>query len=213
MLLLYMQTPAFLILKDGIMQEIKAEKGSRRSRYTVQAIKDAFLETEKKKMFNEISITEICREAHVSRSTFYQYYNNLAEVLADVLVDVGSQCFSVFTVHKLMEEPCADDDLPKRERFCEFVRREKKYRGLFLDESLTSKIINELIDKFHNQESDLFHGQINASDDTIRTYRYFQLNGCLSVIRKTLGQSDEEWKETRQTLDRIVESSVTIFRK
>lgn len=196
------------------MQEMKEEKRSRRSRYTVQAIKDAFLETEKKKMFNEISIAEICREAHVSRSTFYQYYNNLVEVLDDVLADVGLQCSSVFTVHKLMgEQSGADAAAPKRERFCEFVRREKKYRGLFLDESLTSKIINELIDKFHNQESELFQGQINVSDDMIRTYRYFQLNGCLSVIRKTLGQSEEEWKETRQTLDRIVEGSVRTFRK
>lgn len=192
------------------MQGIKEEKRNCRSRYTVQVIKDAFLEIEKKKMFNEISIAEICREAQVSRSTFYQYYNNLAEVLDDVLADVSMQCSNAFAVHKLMEGE--NVETPGKERFCEFVRREKKYTGLFLDESLTSKIINGLISDLHNQESDALQGKINASKEEIQTYRYFQLNGCLSVIRKTLGQSEEEWKEARRILDRIVDSSVLTFK-
>ena len=120
------------------MREIKEKK---KSRYTVQAIKNAFLETEKKKMFNEISVAEICRYAQVSRSTFYQYYNNLTELLDDILLDISEQCSDAITVHKLLE---GVDEKPDKEPFCEFVRREKKYRGLFMDESLTSKIVNQI---------------------------------------------------------------------
>ena len=192
------------------MREIKEEKKNRKNRYTVQAIKNAFLETEKKKMFNEISVAEICRYAQVSRSTFYQYYNNLTELLDEILLDISEQCSDAITVHKLLENA---DEKPEKEPFCEFVRREKKYRGLFMDESLTSKIIDGMIFNFCNRESDKVIKKMSTSSDEILTYSYFQMNGCLSVIRKTIGQTEKEWKETRQTLDQIVARSLQMLKQ
>lgn len=191
------------------MNRIKKKNTDCRSRYTMQAIKDAFLEKERKKIFNEISVAEVCREAEISRSTFYQYYDNITDVLEDILKDIRSQCSDTFTIHRL-----ANDGSCKcwgKDRLCEFVRREKKYQGIFLDESLSSKIIDELIPDFQSEELDSLREKIDATDDELKVYYYFQLNGCLSVVRKTLGQSETSWEKIRQVLDRIVESSVATF--
>ena len=185
---------------------------NRRSRYTVQAIRDAFLKMEKLKMFNEISIAEVCREADISRSTFYQYYNNLAEVLEDILSEISSRCPLTFVMHQLIDSQkmtCGGG----KEKLCEIVRREKKYQGLFLDESLTSKIIQWLTPDFSKDGLQEVLKEVNATDEEIQIYNDFQLNGCLSVIRKNLEQSDAEWEKTRQALDRIVESSLLTFKK
>lgn len=203
-------TEVRVIKEEKTMNRVKRKNTDRRSCYTMQAIKDAFLEKERKKIFNEISVAEICREAEISRSTFYQYYDNVTDVLEDVLGDIGLQCSNPFIIHRLLntgELSCCGKD-----RLCEFVRREKKYQGIFLDESLSSKIINALIPDFHCEDPGSLRGEIDATDEELKVYYCFQLNGCLSVVRKTLGQSEEAWEKTRQALDRIVENSLTTFK-
>lgn len=85
------------------MIEKDTAKKKQSSCKTVDIIKDAFLTIETRKIFNEISITEICREAQISRSTFYQYYNNLAELLDEVLSDVCSYCTTAFAAHNITD--------------------------------------------------------------------------------------------------------------
>lgn len=49
---------------------------------TQSAIKEAFFELLKEKDAAEISVTELCEKANITRKTFYTYYDNLAD-LAD----------------------------------------------------------------------------------------------------------------------------------
>ncbi len=46
-------------------------KKDRRTRYTQKAIRDAFLRVKRMKEYNAITIADICREAEISRGTFY----------------------------------------------------------------------------------------------------------------------------------------------
>lgn len=72
------------------MEKTKKQKTDRRTLYTKQTIKEAFLRLKRNKEYNSITISDICRLAEISRSTFYLHYNHIAEVLDEVLDDAVS---------------------------------------------------------------------------------------------------------------------------
>ena len=61
-------------------------KMDRRALYTQKAIKEAFLRVKRNKDYNAITVADICREAEISRGTFYAHFGNIAEIL-DALLD------------------------------------------------------------------------------------------------------------------------------
>ena len=50
-------------------------------------IKDAFLDLSKTIPYGSLTITDICRRAEISRSTFYIHYGNVHDVLSEVIDD------------------------------------------------------------------------------------------------------------------------------
>lgn len=52
------------------MVEIKRRKTDRRTLYTIRVIKDAFIKLVKEEPYSKVTITQICREADITRSTF-----------------------------------------------------------------------------------------------------------------------------------------------
>lgn len=57
---------------------------NRRIRMTKMLIKDALLRVMKNTPFEKISVTQICAEADVNRSTFYAHYADTRQVLNDI---------------------------------------------------------------------------------------------------------------------------------
>ncbi len=51
---------------------------------TRQAIHTAFFALYRKRSFDQISVKELCVQAPVARTTFYSYYNNLAELKDEI---------------------------------------------------------------------------------------------------------------------------------
>ena len=51
-------------------------KTDRRTVYTKKAIGDAFLRAKRNKDYNTITVADICREAEISRGTFYAHSSN-----------------------------------------------------------------------------------------------------------------------------------------
>ena len=62
-------------------------KTDRRTVYTKKAIGDAFLQAKRNKDYNTITVADICREAEISRGTFYAHSSNISEVLDALLND------------------------------------------------------------------------------------------------------------------------------
>ncbi|MQS75311.1 TetR/AcrR family transcriptional regulator [Companilactobacillus halodurans] len=63
-------------------------KTDRRTIFIISAIKDAFLKLIEQKSYNQINVAEFCREARITRSTFYLHYDNLTDVLNEILDEV-----------------------------------------------------------------------------------------------------------------------------
>ena len=65
----------------------KTRKTDRRTIYTKNVIKDALLKLMEKKQFDQITVAALCRQAEITRATFYIHYDNLTVVLNELLED------------------------------------------------------------------------------------------------------------------------------
>ena len=63
-----------------------AKQDYSRTAFTEEIIKDALLTLLKKKNYMDITITDICRQACISRGTFYSHFKNIREII-DLLFD------------------------------------------------------------------------------------------------------------------------------
>lgn len=73
---------------------------SRRQRYTVEALQDAYMDLLNIKPFNQITIIELCELADINRTTFYRYYKDMDDLREQTIADLFQQIFSVLRLHK-----------------------------------------------------------------------------------------------------------------
>ncbi|MFD1417699.1 TetR/AcrR family transcriptional regulator [Companilactobacillus keshanensis] len=59
-------------------------KNNRRARYTKKMIQETVLDLLEDKPINNITVTEVCRQADVNRTTFYRYYDDIYQCVDDV---------------------------------------------------------------------------------------------------------------------------------
>lgn len=170
----------------------------RRALHSRSIIKDAFLCLIEKKNFFSLNITDICNKAQISRSTFYQHFSNMNDVLDSILDDVFSQIGNLQTlIDERGENPCS---VP----LCVFIRQNRKYMKLLTDNSLSDRVIER-----YRQ------GVIEPLLESRKNYRermenllIFQISGCLSAIRHNMEKSDEEWNEIRRVIDEVLLSGI-----
>ena len=64
---------------------MEKKREDRRSKYTRMIIKDSFLNLLKEKSYDKISVSQICKNSEITRTTFYLHYSNLDDVLLETL--------------------------------------------------------------------------------------------------------------------------------
>ncbi len=100
---------------------------------TKQAIHTAFIELYQKRSFDKISVKELCIQAHVARTTFYSYYNNIAELkeeIEDELID-GILEIAKYSI----------DDSPDKADMTDFFSKTLNYINLHRDENYAFLIV------------------------------------------------------------------------
>ncbi|MGN0738732.1 MAG: TetR/AcrR family transcriptional regulator [Treponema sp.] len=87
----------------------------------------ALLELLENKNYNEISITEICKNAGVNRSTFYSHYSTIYDLYAETYKNLSDSFFNSFDFTR----ETTDAKLFASEKYIvpylEFVREHKKF--------------------------------------------------------------------------------------
>ena len=59
-------------------------KENRKTRYTKMAIQDSLFELMGKKPIEKITITELCKNADINRTTFYAHYSDQYDLLSKI---------------------------------------------------------------------------------------------------------------------------------
>ena len=94
-------------------------KNNSRNARTTSSIKRALLDLLNRKSLDAVTMSELAREAQVSRSTLYQHYGNVHEVYAAVVSDFDERVAPVMSQLECYEgiEPEGTLPLPKTMQF------------------------------------------------------------------------------------------------
>lgn len=70
------------------MKENRTRKTDRRTIYTKNVIREAFLAELKRKPYDKITVTDLCKIAEINRSTFYLHYVDAISVFDELLAEL-----------------------------------------------------------------------------------------------------------------------------
>ena len=171
-----------------------------KAQYTTRtegAVKEALLTLLAEKPLADITVSELARLAHVSRSTFYEHYGNPADVYDAVVSDFTSG------VSPLVSQiTCPNELQPRGRTFCSLIRDAGEFapavrESRFLDTFLASGKGSE--------QHDLFELLTNAgySQHEAEAVCAFQMSGCFAAAR-TIHVEDDEWAEIKTVIDRFI---------
>lgn len=190
------------------MENFKKEKKlDRRTKYTKNIIKESLLKMVKKKPFEKITVTEICKMCEINRGTFYIHYCDLYDVLDDLLDEMFQETSSMFSHLNLI-----DDKKNKQCTYplCKMIQENPKYSDLLLNDSLSNYIIDKM---FSLQKDEYISNLVNLYNLTYtqaEAILIFQINGCLA-INKHMYKNNEKWCEIQNTIDNFIKCGLKSF--
>lgn len=193
----------------------KTRKTDRRTIYTKNVIKDALLKLMEKKQFDQITIAALCRQAEITRATFYIHYDNLTVVLNELLEDAlqtteheSSNLNS--NMLKMLDFITSQRNLTTLEQYdtllpiCQRIANQPKYRVLFLDESLSAYIIKKIYVTERDKIVPLLINQCHLSRKEADKLYLFVIYGAYEVNKSMHWEKNKEWYQLQGSLIRFI---------
>ena len=165
-----------------------------KKRLTEELIKNGFLQALRNQPYNEITVSDICRIANISRGTFYRRFANISNVYEAVIADMAEM---TSTMH---DKLTGDPDRCKIP-LCRFLRENEKYRAIALDPALAEMFVE--YSAAHKDDA-MVDSRDDLSPEQKRTLKAYLLTGCLYVIRKNLQASDQVWTDLQCVIDQFI---------
>ena len=193
----------------------KTRKTDRRTIYTKNVIKDALLKLMEKKQFDQITVAALCRQAEITRATFYIHYDNLTVVLNELLEDAlqtteheSSNLNS--NMLKMLDFIPSQRNLTTLEQYdtllpiCQRIANQPKYRVLFLDESLSAYIIKKIYVTERDKIVPLLINQCHHSRKEADKLYLFVIYGAYEVNKSMHWEKNKEWYQLQGSLIRFI---------
>lgn len=191
-----------------------SKKSDRRTIYTISAIKDAFLSLIEGNSYSKINVSAICKQAEISRATFYLHFESVDEVLDSVIDDAllfseegnGTIVDLVDTIHsasggaKGKNQNMIDSVLPA----CQRIADSKKYHSLFLHSEIASHIIQRLYSHEKDKVVPEFQKRSGLSREDAEILFQFILHGTFCVNNLLGWQKDEKWFHVQKMLSDFI---------
>ncbi len=132
---------------------------------TAKKIDDSFLSFLEKKDFEYITVKDVCARANVNRSTFYLHYENLIDLVEEIIETTKKDFKSYFentyvNVQTLSKEDLYFIDDKYLSPYLKYIKEYKKLYTVYLNneelfkkdidqDSLYKNIINKIVDKYN----------------------------------------------------------------
>lgn len=184
---------------------METRKTDRRTSYTKDLIKTTLLSLMEKKEFTKISVTTLCKTADINRGTFYLHYCDSYEVLDELIHDMMQETTSL--IDHLMCAKVHSCTYP----FCSKIQEDTRYQVLFLDESISSIIIEKIAEAGKEDFVTWIMKRSLLTFEEAEAVYYFQINGCLAINRQALKNKSTNWKTIQSTIDRFIKSGLESF--
>ncbi len=190
-------------------------KTDRRTIMTKGMIKDALLELLQSTSYEKITVTALCRQAEITRATFYLHYQNIDDVLNELLDDalrlteldtLHSMNFAVLNRsienEKDLKESSDDPDalLPA----CQRAASNPKYRILFLDESLSHHILNKLYQLQKPHRIPEIMRDYRVTEWEAEKLFLFMLHGNFAVNKSLNWNKNADWYHVQEMIKNLI---------
>lgn len=189
-------------------------KTDRRTLFTINVVKDAFLALINQAPYSKMTVTKLCQEAEITRSTFYLHYDNLSDVLDDILKDIFRFDDDVKVIPNQNE--LTIDMLKANESLlpvCQRVGSSVKYQQLLMDPSLSEYIIGKIIQKEQGQAVPAIQKRTGLSKSDAELLFNYSIHGSFAINKRHKFVKDEEWYHELQLLNQFSTAGYQAIKK
>lgn len=192
-------------------------KKDRRIRKSKEALKNSLIELMKEKPVNNITVKELVLTADLNRSTFYNYYCDIPDMLQKLEMELYNELLEIFKAHierhseihdisrethEFMEDMC--NVIKNNYDFCKCIfSKNGDLSFLFkLEEMVENHLPDQLKEKFNKRESNLGY-----------VYSFFK-SGYIGILKKWMeGGCEESSSEIAGLTYNLLKSIVDTCRK
>lgn len=173
---------------------------------TRAAIGNALLHLLESRRLAEITVTDISRQAGISRSTFYAHYPNPQGAYRALMAEFVAETQSLPMQLKTGDcADCASKALP----FCEAISRSPKWRA-FTRDPLFLETFFDMAENAINPETAVMYRKLDISEEEALALNRFQISGCYHAAL-TYGDSDR-WAQMRGMIDEFIRGGTNAIR-
>ncbi len=168
-----------------------------------QSICDALARLLAHKPLQSVTMSELAREAAVSRGTLYAHFSNVGEVYERTVERFYGQTQTIDEHFACVSCRASRPVHP----FCERLRDAGIYSGVVADERFLPASMRIFAPKgLHTVKEKL--QKAGVPDRLAHAICLFQMSGCYSVATSTAA-SDEEWRQCQEALDRFIQGGLS----
>lgn len=200
-------------------------KMDRRTIYTRNTVKDALLELLEKQSFEKITVASLCRQAEITRATFYLHFQDINEVLDELLdealmvAEAASNDMAVSDRMDALEKIIRTGDyqmLRRNERLlspCQRVADDPRYRAIFQDPTLSGYVIRRIYLLERDQTVPYIMERGRLGRDEADKLFMMLVYGLFYVNRSLRWNKDDSWYEMQLMLNRFMNGGLDALRK
>lgn len=205
--------------------EGKLKKTDRRTLYTKMVIKDALLELLATNGFEKITVTAACKQAEVSRATFYLHFDDLTAVLDECLADAlriadaagGNPNTDMLKMMHMIASGEFDTEMLQANDTllpaCQRAADLPKYRPIFLDSGLSDYIIKKMFQAEKERTVPILMEYCCLSKAEAEMLFSFVICGAFSVNKSMGWNKDRKWYEIQGILIRFILGGLDVLKK
>lgn len=177
-------------------------QSDRRTRYTKQVIKDAYLELLDEFQPSKITVTEVCRRADINRGTFYLHYEDLPRVMEE-LENKAYEEIIAFINGSLSDEKnrqSLSDDF--------FIRgwSDRNLQKILFESHYTERLYEKVIAYAESLLAELCVESGQLSETEAGIFASFMIHACLRAVRKLGECPKNEITERSAFIDKLVKA-------
>ncbi len=181
-------------------------KDDRRVIYTKMMLKDSFIDLLEKKGISKITVKEICKNADINRTTFYNHYNDQYDLMRklenELIENIGIR------LAKYTQDGTDVALVEILEEIFEYIRENAKLCKILLSEKGNLDFQKRIMMLVYDKDiSNLFNKNIFLKEDIDYVYSFI-ITGCIGVIQKWL--EDDMKKSTHSMAGMIIKLTTNL---
>lgn len=177
-----------------------------RYRKCEERIRAALVELLSTRSLTDIGVSELAREAGVSRATFYAHYDNVADVYDQLVQEVVADVQTFEERFACRGALCGEGNRPT---YCEQIRSKGEWSGVTRD----PRFFTSMMALGDSGEPLIYDGEyLGINKEEVEALRLFQMSGCHAVATSRFAE-EADWLSTRDLIDTFIEGGLDAVRR